>query len=159
MARSRTSTSFNFAIDYVEQGIGSRFGITTPYFANESIAVRVAFLETAHRFDVFGEYNSLNRHSVEISPIFSRFIVANELRAYLRTGIGLVIPDSQISDLISVSFALGLGLEYFPWETSRFGFMAELAGMDTAPGKAEKLPKHPFYGRGPMAVLGVNIYL
>jgi len=93
--------------------------------------------------------------TLETSLIVSHRIL-DQLRGFLRLGIGLVLPDNDISNSVSMSWSPNFGMEYL---VSRFGFSLEVGGFEALPGIARRVPKEPYYGRGIHAGLALNIYI
>lgn len=142
-----TKTAIGFQLTQVQNDFGLGFNISSPYFANERMTMRVRGNLVWHQHpDAIGEstWTSYSNFSFGIASISG--VVAERIRLYGEGGAMVLFPAGDFSSE-SVNFGgYGLfGFEFFMYPHSNY--FIELGGVGSG-AKADRIPTAPIYSNG-----------
>ena len=153
-AQEKNNIGIGININQFQSDFGLGVHIISPYFANNSVAVKLgANLQWLQHIDnndtLWSPYSNMQlgfrgRHQ----------IIENKLFVYGEGGTVLILPNSIFSTKQSI-FG-GYGLFGFEFSTSnKSGYFIELGGMGTG-AKADKIQSKPIFSNGFTASTGLR---
>lgn len=145
-AQQKNSIGVGLNISQFQNDFGLGVHIISPYFANNSVAVKVGgnlqwLQHIDHNKTVWTPYSTIQfgfrgRHS----------IIENKLFVYGEGGTVMLLPNSKFSTNQTIFGGYGLfGFEFFVG--NRWSYFIELGGMATG-AKADKIQSQPVYSNG-----------
>lgn len=156
-AQEKNSFAVGFNINQVQNDFGLGVHIISPYFANNSVAVKLGgnfqwFQHTDNNETIWTPYQS-----IQIGFRGRHAIIENKMFVYGEGGTVLLLPNSKFSTKGTVFGGYG----FFGFEFSanqRLSYFVELGGMGTG-AKADKIPSNPIYSNGFTTSAGLRFRL
>lgn len=156
-AQEKNSFGVGLSINQFQDDFGLGVHIISPYFANNSVAVKLGgnfqwFQHTGNNETTWTPYQNIQigfrgRHS----------IIENKMFVYGEGGTVLLLPNSKFSTEETILGGYGLfGFEFSA--NHRLSYYVELGGMGTG-AKADKIPLKPIYSNGFTASTGLRFRL
>jgi len=160
--------ALGFQINQYQKDFGLGLNLTSPYFANNNMAVRFrANLMFNEHFengsDTDGKDSKDDKDGTTWTPYSNLSlgffgvagIVADFIRLYGEGGVICILPSSEFSSDSYVMGGYGLfGFEFYTY--SKFNYFIELGGLGTG-ASADKIPGEPIYSNGFMISTGFRI--
>lgn len=150
-------TALGIQLNQYQRDFGMGFNLTSPWFANQKIAIRtkgnIMFHE--HLFDAETTWSPYVNATLGVSG--NTGSVGNFIRLYGEGGVIGLFPSDEFS---SESFEFGgyglFGFEFFM--SPRSNYFIEIGAAGTG-AKADELPNNPIYSNGMMISTGFRFHL
>jgi len=151
--------SLGLHLNNFQNDFGQGISVTSPFFANNSIAFKGSF-NVAYR-DGIVEGDSISNWYAYSSVQFGTIAVAGKIgesiRAYGSGGVIVLFPNAVFSNHKTQIGGYGLwGFEFIL--NSRISYYVELGGMGVG-ARAEKMIGQPIYSNGFLTTVGLHFYL
>ncbi len=149
--------SFGFNLGQYQKDFGLGFNITSPYFLQESVAVRFRtnfmFYEHVKNLEItWTPYTNFTLGIVGVGGTISDWA-----RLYGEGGVILIIPDDEFSSESSDIGGYGLfGFEFFM--NPHINYYIELGGVGSG-ARADKILLNPIYSNGFLIQTGFRVVL
>lgn len=156
-AQEKNSFGVGININQFQNDFGLGVHIISPYFANNSVAVRLgANLQWLQHIDN-NETTWSPYSNIQLGFRGRHQIIENKLFVYGEGGTVLILPNSAFSTKQKLFGGYGLfGFEFS--YSNRLGYFIELGGMGTG-AKADKIQSQPIFSNGFTASTGFRFRL
>lgn len=156
---SSNSVSIGFELDRYHNEFGYGLNVSSPFFANDSVAIRGAATQAFYEGTVdeeTGEQKWTGFGVYKLGVVGGR-IVRGFMRMYGFGGLAYVTPAKKFSDKSSVTGGFGgFGFEFI--SDRDLNYFIELGSIGTG-ARADKLPGKPIYANGFLQTVGFRYYL
>ena len=156
-AQNSTNFGIGFQLNQYQKDFGIGVTLTSPYFANDQIAVRLRgnFMFNEHLQDgeiTWTPYSNITLGLIGMAKEFQNF-----MRLYGEGGVIALLPADEFSSEEVVLGGYGLfGFEFFI--LNKLNYFIEIGGIGTG-AKADKIPTKPIYSNGLLISVGVRAHL
>lgn len=149
---------FGFQLNQYQRDFGAGLSITSPYFANERVAVRLRGNVLFHEHpDLEGTETTWTPYSHASLGVIGVVGHIGDIRLYSEGGLICLFPSDAFSSERSHFGGYGLfGFEFF--FNNRGNYFIEIGGVGTG-AKADKLPGRPIFSNGLVVGTGFRFYL
>lgn len=147
---------FGFQLNQYQRDFGAGLNLTTPYFANERVAVRLRgnVLFHEHLEDASTTWTPYANASVGVIGVVG---YVGDIRLYSEGGLIGLFPSDAFSSEGSHFGGYGLfGFEFF--FNNRGNYFIEIGGVGTG-AKADKVPGKPVFSNGLVIGTGFRFFL
>ncbi len=148
--------SFGMQLSEYQNDFGTGLNITSPFFANRRIAIRVRgnLMYHQHVSGITTTWSPYGNSTVGV--VTSSGLVLNVMRVYGEGGTLALFPSGEFS---SSDFEMG-GYGFFGFEflvTDQYGSFIEIGGVGIG-ANADLVPGNPIYSNGLVISAGFRIY-
>jgi hypothetical protein len=156
-AQEKKHFSVGVNINQVQNDFGLGLHTTSPYFANNSVAVKLgANIQWLQHIDknetIWSPY-----YNIQLGFRSRHPIIKDRLSVYAEGGTVLLFPNAIFSNKRTIFGGYGLlGLEFSA--NKKIGYFIELGGMGTG-ALADKIPTKPIYSNGFTSSFGIRFIL
>lgn len=149
--------AFGFQLGQYQEDFGIGLNVTSPYFLQNSVAIRVRGNMMWHQHVLNTESTWSTYSNLSIGVIGVGGNIGNFMRVYGEGGALLLLPSNDFSTQSTEVGGYGLfGFEFFM--DPHFNYFIEIGGAGTG-ATADRIPTSPIYSNGLIIQTGFRIQL